>query len=127
MNIRNVFCWVARRKTNWSTHFFNAMIYRADQTRFFSYTATNEGVSLIADQHILNLFEEDALFQEQDTVPLRVIQVNLAGTNLDCCGIVRSISHPLANEAHINLLYLSTFKTANIIVRMIGEAYLLHT
>lgn len=93
------------------------VIYRADQTRFFSYTATSEGVSLIADQHILHLFEEEALFQEQDTVPLRVIQVNLAGTNIDRCGIVRSIAHPLANEAHINLLYLSTFKSANIIVR----------
>lgn len=72
----------------------------------------------MADQAILDLFEEEALFQEQDTVPLRVIQVNLAGTNLDRCGIVRSISHPLATEAHINLLYLSTFKTANIIVSL---------
>lgn len=46
---------------------------------------------------------------------MRVIQVNLGGSNLDRCGIVRSISHPLAGE-HINLWYLSTYKTANIIV-----------
>ena len=84
-------------------------------TRFFSYTATSDGISLLADQHILDLFEEEALFQDEDTVPLRVIQVNLAGTNLDRCGIVRSISHPLAAD-DINLLYLSTFKSANIIV-----------
>ncbi|KAI9319398.1 hypothetical protein BX666DRAFT_2093656 [Dichotomocladium elegans] len=58
---------------------------------------------------------EEALFQDEDTVPLRVIQVNLAGANLERCGIVRSISQPLAEE-HINLLYLSTYKTANIIV-----------
>ncbi|KAI9474858.1 ACT domain-containing protein [Zychaea mexicana] len=89
---------------------------KQQQQRFFSYTATSDGISLLADKHILDLFEEEALFQDEDTVPLRVIQVNLAGTNLDRCGIVRSISHPLATEAHINLLYLSTFKSANIIV-----------
>lgn len=92
------------------------MINRSRSHRFFSYTATNEGISLIADEAMLELFEEQALFQDEESVPLRVIQVSLAGSNLDRCGIVRSISQPLAAEAHINLLYLSTFKTANILV-----------
>lgn len=80
-----------------------------------SYTATSEGISVLADKHILDLFEEESIFQDEDSVPMRVIQVNLGGSNLDRCGIVRSISHPLAGE-HINLWYLSTYKTANIIV-----------
>ncbi|KAG0172907.1 GATS protein-like 3 [Apophysomyces sp. BC1015] len=76
----------------------------------------SEGISLITDHRFLDQFEQDAIFQEEDSGSLRVIQVNLAGSNLDRCGIVHSISHPLVTEAHINLLYLSTFKSANILV-----------
>ncbi|KAI7872492.1 hypothetical protein BDF14DRAFT_1753944 [Spinellus fusiger] len=87
------------------------------QTRFFSYTASSDGISLVADRHVLDLFDEEQIFQDEDTQSyLRVIQVNLADAGLDRCGIVRSISHPLATEAHINLMYLSTFKSANILV-----------
>ncbi|KAI9258009.1 hypothetical protein BDA99DRAFT_514989 [Phascolomyces articulosus] len=111
-------------RSSWATTMLKVMSFPellsdgtvGNEARFFSYTATSDGISLLADQYILDLFEEEALFQDEDAVPLRVIQVNLAGTNLDRCGIVRSISHPLATEAHINLLYLSTFKSANIIV-----------
>ncbi|KAI9477808.1 MAG: hypothetical protein EXX96DRAFT_595429 [Benjaminiella poitrasii] len=85
--------------------------------RFFSYTATSDGISLIANQHILDLFEPEAIFRDEESQQtFRVIQVNLAGSNLERCGIVWSISHPLATEAHINLLYLSTFKSANVLV-----------
>lgn len=95
---------------------FDSYVFsRAEQSRFVSYTATSEGISVLADKHILDLFEEESIFQDEDSVPMRVIQVNLGGSNLDRCGIVRSISHPLAGE-HINLWYLSTYKTANIIV-----------
>ncbi|CAO0793448.1 unnamed protein product [Mucor circinelloides] len=87
-----------------------------EDTRFFSYTASSDGISLIANQNILDLFEQDAIFQDEESQTYRVIQVNLAGSNLDRCGIVWSISHPLAAEAHINLLYLSTFKSANVLV-----------
>jgi hypothetical protein len=87
-----------------------------DDTRFFSYTASYDGVSLIGNQNILDLFSDEAIFQDEASKRYRVIQVNLAGSNLDRCGIVWSISHPLATEAHINLLYLSTFKSANILV-----------
>ncbi|KAI8098325.1 uncharacterized protein B0P05DRAFT_567682 [Gilbertella persicaria] len=88
----------------------------SNDTRFFSYTATSDGISLIANQTILSLFDQDAIFQDEETQTFRVIQVNLAGSNLDRCGIVWSISHPLATEASINLLYLSTFKSANVLV-----------
>jgi hypothetical protein len=88
-----------------------------DDIRFFSYTASSDGISLIANQNILDLFEQDAIFQDEESQTYRVIQVNLAGSNLDRCGIVWSISHPLAAEAHINLLYLSTFKSANVLVK----------
>ncbi|KAH8553353.1 hypothetical protein BGW37DRAFT_465482 [Umbelopsis sp. PMI_123] len=84
--------------------------------RFFSYTSTCEGVSLMTDQYILDTFEENIICGTEDETPLRVIQVNLSDSNLDRCGIVRSISHPLATEAQINILYLSTYTTANIIV-----------
>jgi hypothetical protein len=84
--------------------------------RFFSYTSTCEGISLLADQYILDSFDENIICGTEDETPLRVIQVNLSDSNLDRCGIVRSISHPLATEAQINILYLSTYTTANIIV-----------
>ncbi|KAG2201413.1 hypothetical protein INT47_001462 [Mucor saturninus] len=90
--------------------------FKQDDTRFFSYTASSDGISLLANQRILDLFEPDAIFQDEGSQTYRVIQVNLAGSNLDRCGIVYSISHPLAAEAHINLLYLSTFKSANVLV-----------
>jgi hypothetical protein len=84
--------------------------------RFFSYTSTCEGVSLMTDQYILDSFDENIICGTEDETPLRVIQVNLSDSNLDRCGIVRSISHPLSTEAQINILYLSTYTTANIIV-----------
>jgi hypothetical protein len=62
----------------------------------------------------LDLFSEESIFQDEDSPRYRVIQVNLAGSNLDRCGIVWSISRPLT--AHMNLLYLSTFKSANVLV-----------
>lgn len=54
--------------------------------------------------------------RDQDAAGLRVIQVHFSGSNIERCGIVRHVSKPLAIEAKINMFYLSTFKTANIIV-----------
>jgi hypothetical protein len=54
--------------------------------------------------------------KEQDAATLRVIQVHFSGSNVERCGIVRYISKPLSIEANINMFYLSTFMTANIIV-----------
>lgn len=74
----------------------------------------------MTDQYILDSFDENTICGTEDETPLRVIQVNLSDSNLDRCGIVRSISHPLATEAQINILYLSTYTTANIIVSTHG-------
>ncbi|GAN10006.1 hypothetical protein MAM1_0312c09540 [Mucor ambiguus] len=84
--------------------------------RFCSFVNTNEDVSLIADTHILDTFAESTLMRDQDAAGLRVIQVHFSGSNIERCGIVRHVSKPLAIEAKINMFYLSTFKTANIIV-----------
>jgi len=46
---------------------------------------------------------------------LRCIQIDLTTFGVDRCGIVYSMSDPLT-KAGINLLYLSTFKTANVLV-----------
>ncbi|KAI9263066.1 hypothetical protein BY458DRAFT_514756 [Sporodiniella umbellata] len=84
------------------------------QHRFFSYTASQQGISLLANQTLLDQFGEETIFQEQDSPRYHVIQVNLAGSNLDSCGIVWSISHLLTR--HMNLLYLSTYNSANVLV-----------
>ncbi|KAL0140468.1 hypothetical protein V8B55DRAFT_1359316 [Mucor lusitanicus] len=84
--------------------------------RFCSFVNTNEDVSLIADTQILDTFAESTLMRDQDAAGLRVIQVHFSGSNIERCGIVRHVSKPLAIEAKINMFYLSTFKTANIIV-----------
>ena len=54
--------------------------------------------------------------QEQDAPAQKVIQVHFSGSNTDRYGIVRSISKPLSIDANINMLYLSSYMTANIIV-----------
>ncbi|OZJ05714.1 hypothetical protein BZG36_01427 [Bifiguratus adelaidae] len=91
--------------------------YRTDTPRFFSYTASDEGISLITDIEVLNEFQPHWVNQSMDTPPMRLIQVDLStGHNLDRYGIVRSIAYPLVEKANINLLYLSTFKTANVLV-----------
>ncbi|KAG4084599.1 hypothetical protein H8356DRAFT_1298867 [Neocallimastix lanati (nom. inval.)] len=91
-----------------------------DTGRFFSYTSTAEGISLIVEEQILELFEEHMINMSLTPRPLRCIQIDLTsfgvGTlRLDRFGIVYSMSDPLT-KAGINLLYLSTFKTANVLV-----------
>lgn len=71
---------------------------------------------MIADTQILDTFEENSLMRDQGAAGLRVIQVHFSGSNIERSGIVRHISKPLSIEAHINMFYLSTFMTANIIV-----------
>ncbi|KAI8359153.1 hypothetical protein BD560DRAFT_193578 [Blakeslea trispora] len=89
---------------------------RSDHKRFCSFVATNDDISMIADKQIIAIFDDSSLMQEQDAPPQRVIQVHFSGSNIDRCGIVRSISKPLSIDANINMLYLSTYMTANIIV-----------
>ncbi|KAG0273420.1 hypothetical protein BGZ96_004855 [Linnemannia gamsii] len=86
-----------------------------DAPRFFSFTATSECVSMITDTYILEEFEEHELFMDMETCPLRLIQLDLHRFGLDKYGIIHSVARPLT-EAGIELLYLSTFSTANILV-----------
>ncbi|KAF9386213.1 hypothetical protein CPC16_007691 [Podila verticillata] len=86
-----------------------------DAPRFFSFTVTSECVSMITDVYILQEFEEYELFMDMDTCPLRLIQLDLHRFGLDKYGIIHSVARPLT-EAGIELLYLSTFSTANILV-----------
>ncbi|KAG0095862.1 hypothetical protein BGZ93_005373 [Podila epicladia] len=86
-----------------------------DAPRFFSFTVTSECVSMITDVYILEEFEEHELFMDMDTCPLRLIQLDLQRFGLDKYGIIHSVARPLT-EAGIELLYLSTFSTANILV-----------
>ncbi|KAG0205153.1 hypothetical protein BGX33_008053 [Mortierella sp. NVP41] len=86
-----------------------------DAPRFFSFTATSECVSMITDTYILEEFEEHELFMDMETCPLRLIQLDLHRFGLDKYGIIHSVARPLT-EAGIELMYLSTFSTANILV-----------
>jgi hypothetical protein len=103
-------------KYNSILHAFTLSLNRTIHKRFCSFVTTNEDVSLIADTQILDTFEESSLMRDQDAAGLRVIQIHFSGSNIERSGIVRHISKPLSIEAHINMFYLSTFMTANIIV-----------
>ncbi|CAG8444488.1 6247_t:CDS:2 [Ambispora leptoticha] len=86
------------------------------QSRFLSYTATADGISLVTDESVLDEFPEYMLNMSSVAIPLRCIQMDLSRTgSLDKYGIVYSISNPLISS-DINLLYLSTYKTANVLV-----------
>ncbi|KAJ3090512.1 hypothetical protein HK102_003477, partial [Quaeritorhiza haematococci] len=89
--------------------------HKHQRQRFFSYTSTEEGISLVADEDVLQGFPEHVLFASMVPKPLRCIQVDLKEYGLDRYGIVYSMSEPLA-AAGINLLYLSTLMTANVLV-----------
>ncbi|KAF9130851.1 GATS protein-like 3 [Mortierella sp. 14UC] len=86
-----------------------------DAPRFFSFTATSECVSMITDTYILKEFEEHELFMDMETCSYRLIQLDLHRFGLDKYGIIHSVARPLT-EAGIELLFLSTFSTANILV-----------
>jgi len=86
-----------------------------NSSRFFSYTSTDEGISLIIEEQMLELFEEHMVNMCLTPRPLRCIQIDLTTFGVDRCGIVYSMSDPLTKSG-INLLYLSTFKTANVLV-----------
>lgn len=65
---------------------------------------------------MLGYFEEHMLNMSLSQTPLRCIQVDLSTFGLDTYGLVYSMSNPLV-ENDINMLCLSTFRTANVLVR----------
>ncbi|KAG0201606.1 GATS protein-like 3, partial [Mortierella sp. NVP41] len=86
------------------------------KSRFISFTTTDEGTSLIADQEVLGNFEEHMLNMSSSETILRCIQVDLSTFGLDTYGLVYSMSNPLVDHG-VNLLCLSTFRTANVLVQ----------
>ncbi|KAJ3206574.1 Cytosolic arginine sensor for mTORC1 subunit 2 [Dinochytrium kinnereticum] len=84
------------------------------RNRFFSYTVTEEGISLVADANVLRGLPDHHLFTSSELTNLRCIQVDLKEYGLDRYGIVWSMSQPLV-AGGINLLYLSTASAANVL------------
>ncbi|KAF9280291.1 GATS protein-like 3 [Mortierella alpina] len=89
--------------------------FSSARSRFISFTITDEGTSLIADQEVLSHFEEHMLNMSSSETMLRCIQVDLSTFGLDTYGLVYSMSNPLVDHG-VNLLCLSTFRTANVLV-----------
>ncbi|KAJ3037483.1 GATS protein-like 3 [Rhizophlyctis rosea] len=88
--------------------------------RLFSYTSTEEGISLVADETVLEQFPEHFLNMSVLPRPLKCIQVDLTAQGMEASGtdrygIVYSMADPLA-AGGINLLFLSTFMTSNVLV-----------
>lgn len=69
------------------------------------------------DQEVLSHFEEHMLNMSSSETMLRCIQVDLSTFGLDTYGLVYSMSNPLVDHG-VNLLCLSTFRTANVLVRI---------
>ncbi|KAJ3283120.1 Cytosolic arginine sensor for mTORC1 subunit 2 [Borealophlyctis nickersoniae] len=89
--------------------------------RLFSYTSTEEGISLVADEDVLAQFPDHMIYMSVMPRPLRCIQVDLTAQGVEASGtdrygIVYSMADPLAASG-INLLFLSTFMTSNILVK----------
>ncbi|KAG0004335.1 GATS protein-like 3 [Modicella reniformis] len=89
--------------------------FSSSKSRFISFTTTDEGTSLIADEEVLSHFEEHMLNQSPSETMLRCIQVDLSTFGLDTYGLVYSMSNPLVDHG-VNLLCLSTLRTANVLV-----------
>ncbi|RUS32707.1 ACT domain-containing protein, partial [Jimgerdemannia flammicorona] len=79
--------------------FYPEMVAGSENPRFFSYTATNDGISLITDHYILEEFEEHMLNVSDNTPPLRLIQVDLAGANLGLRRRPRACARDFGNES----------------------------
>lgn len=88
--------------------------FSSTKSHFISFTTTDEGTSLIADEEVLGHFEEHVLNQSPSE-KLRCIQVDLSSFGQDTYGLVYSMSNPLVDH-DVNLLCLSTLRTANVLV-----------
>ncbi|KAF9427699.1 GATS protein-like 3 [Entomortierella beljakovae] len=110
-------------QTEWGVTLIKVLFYpdqipgftRDVNSRFISFTTTDEGTSLIADQEVLAQFGEHMLNRSSSETILRCIQVDLSTFGLDTCGLVYSMSNPLVDHG-INLLCMSTYRTANVLV-----------
>lgn len=78
----------------------------------------------IQDEEVLGHFEEHVLNQSPSEAMLRCIQVDLSTFGLDTYGLVYSMSNPLVDH-DVNLLCISTLRTANVLVMSNGFCPLL--
>ncbi|KAI9595744.1 ACT domain-containing protein [Syncephalis fuscata] len=95
--------------------FYPELLQQRRDRRFVSYTLTGDGISLVTNSEVLDNFDEYTLNRSLIPASLRVVQIHLASLGYDRYGIVYSMSEAL-NSHGINLLYLSTHGTANILV-----------
>jgi hypothetical protein len=82
--------------------------------RFFSYTITETGISLITEESLLVEFPEFMLNMSHLPLTLHCIQIDLSNYE-DRHGIVAALNQPLSMQG-INALYLSTVRSANLLV-----------
>ena len=84
-------------------------------TEFFSMTISHEGISVVALETLLDMIPSHMTYRSLMDSKLGVIELDVENLGLDSFGVVYSTCKSLVLKK-INLMYLSTFKTANIIV-----------
>lgn len=82
---------------------------------FFSITISDEGISIVALETLLDLIPYHMTYRSLIESKLGVYELDVENLGLDSFGVVYSTCKPLVSKK-INLMYLSTFKTANILV-----------
>ncbi|KAI8056596.1 hypothetical protein BDF22DRAFT_203241 [Syncephalis plumigaleata] len=100
--------------------FYPELLEQQRDQRFVSYTLTGDGISLVTNLDVLTDFDDYTLNRSQTPASLRVVQIHLASLGYDRYGIVYSMSEALSKQG-INLLYLSTHGTANILVSGLAD------
>ncbi|RUS23771.1 hypothetical protein BC938DRAFT_474648 [Jimgerdemannia flammicorona] len=91
-------------------------LQRPTAARFISFTQFEEGVSLICDAALLRGFPEHVINTFVQPLSIKCIQMDLTRYGLDKYGVVYTVSDPLVTRG-INLLYLSTYRTANVLIK----------
>jgi len=81
------------------------------ESSFFSFTETEDEISLLLEQRLLDQFPQDLLTASEIYRPLE----RFAKADLNEVGVVSALSAPLS-AAKIPMLYLSTFNSAFIMV-----------
>ncbi|KAJ1983851.1 hypothetical protein H4R33_004594 [Dimargaris cristalligena] len=85
------------------------------ESRFISYVVADEEISLIAPPHIINCLGSDHIRHHSQITYHRLFEI-FYRNNLSRSGLVYDVSE-LMNEADIELMYITTYHTACIVVR----------
>ncbi|KAL6077117.1 GATS protein-like 3 [Balamuthia mandrillaris] len=87
--------------------------FPVSSTSFFSYTETEDEISVLVDEHSLSLFPEDAIVLCPPA--RRAIQVYEGAEAINMTGYISLLAGAIAS-AGISIIYLSTFNTDLIVV-----------